>query len=397
MSIRVMKCYEPRLDIEPNRNYVCPIGGSSLTLSRNAATSVSSNQIQWTITTPSTRTGIDRRVDIDSIWTLTYNATAGMGGTLANPVTQAPLESGPRQYPLQSCVQVSTCRLNDQLFSWQPSELITALQQYGNETEDRQYHCASPHYPDQFASYQLDNLNAGSRNPYANYFSNYSEDTRSIQFWVNPIVTNPSTGLYVYTIRVREPLFMSPFYWGREDYQALYGIQKIDLTLTMTSNLQRFWGGFFTNYIVGGTNPMPNPGQYDYAFTVQLSQAPGDQVLWLNYITPQPEMIIPSRLVYPYYQVTQYTQDFNFSVSGAEPNLSVQPFPLTTNNIVMHEIPKRVYTFAKAIQTQAPTGYATNYAIPDYYATISAATLNFDNVDGNSFCHKADEYSNIQD
>lgn len=381
MSINVLKAHEPRLDIEANRVYVCMQGGSSTTISPQSATNVSGSQIQWTVTTPSTRTGVDRRLDKDCTFFLDYSDNANPGTAFSDPILVPSLSCGPRQYPVASVTQVENIRLNDQLFGWEPSELVIPLQQYGNEVEDRQYYCAAPHMPDTYVTYDVGAANAGPRNPYANYFQNVIEDSRSVQFTVtrennpNPGVVNPANKRL--RIRVREPIFQATFYYGRGDYQALFGIQKVDVNLTLlsSSNLNRFFGGRFVTLL-----PVGAPGANEANFTLSVSQAVADHKLWFNYITPQPHMEVPSRLVYPYYQVNKFTQNFSFAPTGAggnPGNLAIAPVTVTYNNITLHEIPKRVYHFARQ-----NINAANSYILPDFYPTINFMTVNFDNVDG---------------
>ncbi len=390
MSINVLKAWEPRLDIEENRVYVCMQGAASMTVSPQNCQNISLSQIQWTVTTPSTRTGVDRRLDKDTTWYIDYNnATADMNNSFNNLLLSASTTCGPRQYPLASCTLVENFRLNDQLFGWEPSELVAPLQQYGNEVEDRQYYCAAPHMPDTFFSYNQTGYNSGPRNPYAGYFQTVTEDTRSTQITCT-VGTNNSglasnNGVNRRLIcRIREPTFISPFYYGRGDYQALFGIQKIDcnLSLVAQSVINRFFGGLLTSMLVNGLGSAPS----EALFLIYPAQQQGLHTLWFNYLTPHAHQSIPNRLVYPYYQVSKYTQQFSWQTSGsiATNNLVVQPITLNYNNITLHEIPKRIYHFARQnISGQGGNGGNNAYVLPDFYAVITTpTTFNFDNVDG---------------
>lgn len=390
MSINVLKAWEPRLDIEDNRTYVCMMGGASMTISPQTAQNISLSQIQWTVTTPSTRTGVDRRLDKDTTWYIDYNNIAqDQTNSFANPYYSSSITCGPRQYPLASTVLVENFTLNDQLFGWEPCELVAPLQQYGNEVEDRQYYCAAPHMPDMFFSYDVSGLNAGPRNPYSNYFQNVVEDSRAVQFTCtlanNDSLRAANNGVNLRLIcRVREPTFISPFYYGKGDYQALFGIQKIgcNLSLVAQSVINRFMGGALTALL---TNP-PGSAPNESLFSIYPVQQQGSHILWLNYITPHAHVVVPPRLVFPFFQISKYTQQFQWTTSGsiATNNLVVQPKTVILNNITLHEIPKRIYHFARQnINGQGANGASNAYMLPDFYAGIQQpTTVNFDNVDG---------------
>ncbi len=365
MSISVLKVREPRLDIKANREYIAMMGGSQVTTKSYTSDTASNSQILWSITTPSVRVGLDRRLELD------VRFKVSLPGATLVPTNFDQLGCGLRQYPLHSIIEVANVQLNDQAMSYEPAQLIHGLLNYGNDTEDRQYFMGtSPHKPDVYWDYDQGPGNAGTRNPFSTYFNSGEEDSRNLKYWVESV--NLADNSFV--VRVVEELMMAPFYWGKVDHQCLFGIQNLDVTLTL-GNIKRALAGL-ANAWVSAIGPPPGTGGIfqgvvapDIA-NLQVDILPqSQQNIHLTFITPQPDQEIPRLLHYPYYQVKRYTQDVGVPV------LSGQQFTVNFNNITLHEIPKRMYIFAKPRQDNTVT-------TPDFFASIKRITINFDNQDG---------------
>ena len=117
------------------------------------------------------------------------------------------------------------------------------LLKFGNTVEDRNYFMgASPHRPDVAGVYSNDGNYAGNRNPFATYYNSGEEDSRNIKFYATGI--NATS----FSFRFIESLMISPFIWGQDDVQALFGIQHFDLTLNF-ENLARILSGTIDGWI----------------------------------------------------------------------------------------------------------------------------------------------------
>jgi len=362
MSIKVLKVREPRLDIKADREYIAMLGGANVTTKSYSSDTASDSQILWSVTTPSVRVGMDRRLELD----VRFRVSCA-GGTL-NPANFDSLGAGLRQYPLHSVMEVVNVVLNDQAMSWEPSQLIHGLLNYGNDTEDRQYFMGtSPHKPDVYWTYNQGAGNAGTRNPFSTYFNSGEEDSRNLKYWVTSV--NPATNSF--DVRVVESLMCSPFVWGKADHQCLFGIQNIDLTLTL-SNIKRVLAGLATSWVgVTGSGAIFTAAVAPSINDVSVSVIPDQAVqkLHLTFITPQPDQEVPRLLHYPYYQVKKYQQDVGLPIAPQ------QQFVVNFNNITLHEIPKRMYIFCR----QRVDNDLTK---PDFYTSIDRVVINFDNQDG---------------
>ena len=354
MSIKVLKIRDPRLDIEPDRTYVATIGGSNITTKSYTSDTANNSQIVWSITTPSVRVGMDRHVDLDITVRLTCTGSATLVAGWENV-----MNAGLRQFPLHSICEVINCRLNDQAFSWEPAQTVHALCQYGQTVEDRQYWMASTgHKPDTATDYVTSALDVGNRNPFSRYFNSGDEDGRGFEYYS----TSPAPG--VIEVRIVESLMLSPFLFGPNQHQALFGIQNFDLSLTL-ANVEKFFAGsgaaWSTIFTLGSAANL-------VAEVVQEGQK-----MHLTFITPQPDVLIPKLLHYPYYQVKRFTQNCQQAYRGKD------KFTETFGNITLHEIPKRMYIYGRP---RVGTSVASRVTQADYFLGIERLVCNFDNQDG---------------
>lgn len=362
MSIKVLKVREPRMDIEADRTYVAMMGGSHVTTKAYGSSTANNSQVTWSVTTPSVRVGMDRRIDVEFRFSVTCKTALGVPCKL-NANFEKILNAGPRQYPMHSIIEVMNCRLNDQAFSYEPAKLIHAMMRYGNTVEDRQNFTGStPHKPDISPNYELVSANVGNRNPFISYYNSGEEDSRAMNFWATKDAKNETINFIIY-----ETLMVSPFYWGKNDYQCLFGIQNFDVSFTLT-NVKRLLSGSNTGWV----GPVDGGGAFIDGVIDSLDvQIQGEQAqkLHLTFITPQPDQEIPRLLHYPFYQVKRFSQNLDRIISGG--NLNSAEF----NNITLHEIPKRMYIFAKQIPNNV-----VNEA--DFFMAIDKVVINFDNQDG---------------
>ena len=151
-KIRVLKVREPSLDIKADREYVALLGASNISTKRYTADSYSASSAIWSITSPSVRCGLDRRIIIE----LQFNvACPGANVRVdANGYMIANTTAGPRQYPIHSVIKTAECLLNDQAFSMEFSRIIHGLLKYGNVVDDRNFFMGgTPHRPDTAGTY----------------------------------------------------------------------------------------------------------------------------------------------------------------------------------------------------------------------------------------------------
>lgn len=363
--VRLVKAYEPRLDIRADREFVAMMGSANVSTRSYRADTISNNQVVWSLTTPSVRVGVDRSIDLEM--TFEINFTPSSVGSILSTALYRLSDVGPRAFPIHSIADVMSLRLNDQQFTVEFTEIIQALLQYGNEVKDRQYNMgSSPHLLDRYWKY--DNPTA-PRAPFTSWLSSGEEDSRNIGLWARR--TSPLTLEFTFI----EQLMISPLEYGNE-VQCLFGIQNIDLSLTF-SKLMRIMSGDIYSALF---NPsIPQAGKANPVVSIKDAQ------LHVTYLQPQASQVIPARLNYPYYQIRKFSQ----SIPGTfAPTDSLGQ--IRYNNITLHEIPRRLYVFSSPVisgNVELPNGNGDlintdQVRQPDYFAAIDKITLNFDSQDG---------------
>jgi hypothetical protein len=383
---------------------VAVMGAASLSTRQYNADSASTSSIIWSQTTPSVRVGVDRMIELDVTFNVDIEPSRldGAGQRVPMVVGAGPDDiaglteesvgkvrdaNGPRQYPLHGIIENCQVRLNDQAFNWEPSDTVHALLHYGNEWEDRQYNTgSSAHKPDNFWRYE--GQGGGARSPFVSYNQGGDEDSRSGSIWYR------RTGDTTFSVRCIEQIMLSPLSWG-EPCQALFGIQNIDVNLTLRRPLTRLFSGDIYSQLVSRGDGTPlQPGD-KLNFTVGLNNT--ECKLHITYLQPQANQIVPMRLNYPFYNVRRFVQDV---VGAVQPGQPLNGGTTNFNNITLHECPKRCYIFARPIlpaldelvggrpslaQQGAPpaAGFQTD-AIrqPDFFANISRISFNWDSQDG---------------
>jgi hypothetical protein len=364
--VRLIKAYEPRLDIRADREFVAMMGPSNISTRRYQADTLSTSQVVWSQTTPSVRIGVDRTIEVDITFRMTF-APTNPASVVANNLYIV-TDFGPRAYPLHSICEVMSLRLNDQQFTWEPSEILHGLMTYGNDWKDRQYNMgATAHLPD--LVWRYDNVAGSTRTPFTSYLQSGPEDSRNLGFWCTRVSDTEID------IRCVEQIMLSPLTWA-DEVQCLFGIQNIDFAMTFKPPLTRLFSG--DQY---GTVLQPAPAVGENANpTVTVQNAS----LHISYLQPQASQIIPARLNYPYYQLRKFSQNIPTAVNAQA------LIPRTVyNNITLHEIPKRMLLFASPLlpttasanRTDAPrTNDSFHQA--DFFAAIDSLTINFDTQDG---------------
>ena len=416
MAVSVQKYFEQRLQIDPNRVYEVQLGAADVNIRQYDADTATNNQMNWNITTPSVRVGLDRKIVVDVIYQITGTRSAGAEITV-NAANRTAPQGGLRQYPLHQTSEVMQLRLNNQAFTMEAAESIGALTNYGNDNNDRQvFMSGAPHLPDQSSVISdiagpLGYRSGGTRSPYANYGnSNFVEDSRNIHYFTCDANGEPKFYIDDFQIsvnpmyiRIQETLMMSPMVWGKMNHQCLFGIQQLNLSLTLRDPKKILAGIVLDN---GATGLFGMGNAQTATIIVDVVNSPKPK-LHLTFLVPQPDIIIPPLLQYPYYQLQHFKQSKVITLAKWASNVAnlndggLRPTKerFTTNNITLHEIPKRVYIYAaisdvsstdeatistekSVVRVQAAASESRYYQAPDTYLAITGMTVNFDSQNG---------------
>lgn len=393
MAIRTVKLQDPQLDVV-ERVYYAKMGGSDITYNSYSAISSTNSQVIFSTTTPSVNVGLSRRMYWEGQISVVFDAAVP---TANLPQIGAILRSnsvGCRQFPLANMCDVLSLKLNNSTMTINTADIIHALMRYGTSPDERnKYMSGSPSFPDELPTYnsgQVGGDNAGARFPFAAYTSNVEEISRQPFAWLESAVieyaTPPATDARVrsFIVRFYEPLFISPCNWSEKEVLALFGVQTIDITLSLGSSLKnRVFSGIFNAPAAGGAN-----NGFDSALcSVSLlgDNAQSKPKLHVLYITPQINMPVPKLLYYPYYEVARFvTNGANLApqkfLINCAPSVGSSALSQQINNISLHSICKRMYIYARVKRSAYDS--AVGSKIPDIFARINKISMNWNNRAG---------------
>lgn len=162
------------------------------------------------------------------------------------------------------------------------------------------------------------------------------------------------------TIRVREPLILSPFlFGGDQEHSGLVGITQLNFTMSMDATAKRAMRWYLSN-TAGSTKSV-------------VSVAYTNPYMELFYYTPSPTMLIPATCVTPLQQFVDYI----LPSTGGNLNAGATA-SLTSNSLQLNSIPDKVVIWIDDFNKQGANGNL----VPDHYATITGVNITFNNQTG---------------
>lgn len=345
--MNVVQMLEPRTKIYNERMYALLRGGSQSTWKPNISTSYSNTSIQFAAPPPNPKILVDRKVMLNIPLLVTLNGDAGSGNLLyANAVTK----TAPRSHPIPRIVNVANCTLNNTQVSINLSDIIDPLLHYWDPVKKREVDDSmSPSMLDQAQNYS--DIASGNRNPLGTYADSVSgADTARGAFKVT-VVSDTRTQATI-LLDAADYLYLPPFLSDQEDAAAFVQLQTMDFNFTL-GDLSRCWS-------------VDASGSNITSVSAVINSAPK---LLFNYITPDPLMTIPNRVVYPYYEIQRYPT--NVGSVAALGSTTVQ-----SANIQLHSIPTKMYVLARR-RNNDQTAFTS-----DVYASISNINVNWNNRTG---------------
>jgi hypothetical protein len=344
----------PIIDIrgaDSEAKYIIRKGGSQVNTRRVGSNSSNNTNIQWTMPPPSEKTFVDRQILVEIPITVDITGPAPGVGNLID------LNSGTsslRFLPLQNAlINNINLQIGSPQFTQNSSELIEPLCRYTHYGQKLQQFTGSPVYMDQSQVYA--SLFGGNNNPMGNYADGSSNSVEKRGAYGDLVVSVNTPTQLTFSCTLYEYLMISPLAFGPKEETAFIGINSMELTLNLNSNLSRIISHDSTN-----GNPLTainvNVGAVSYAH--------------LRYITPRVTTPIPKNMSYPFFNLETYITPVGTVNAG------VGSGAISSNAIQFNQVPRKVYVFAR--QT---TGSRT-YLDPDCYMRMDDVSINFGNVSG---------------
>jgi len=345
----------PVLDINEPREYVVMKGGNYVQYKQYTSTSFSSNSFQFSCPPPSEKILVNRKVYLQTPVNISFTGVVSGVSTLLNSGYDAP-----RAFPLATNLNTISVTINNGTVNINSADVIQPLLRYNNPECLKEYdYSITPTEMDE--SQEYGDLSNTVRNVLAGYGdSNYGNTHRgAFPFTVN---SNTSTSANISFVAT-EPIFLSPFYYGKGGHSGFYGVRTMDFNFTWNSDLSRMWCH----------NQVPGLGNTSIltSMTVTFDQPK----LLFEYTTPPITMERPLSVAYPYYSVNRFPTGPTQIASGAVAS------NIVSNNIQLNSIPRRMYIYLKEQNSDLDFQHA-GYSKTDTYASISNINLQFENFSG---------------
>ncbi len=346
----MVRVREPRTNLTSKRTYAILEGGQQISWKPVISTSYSQNSVQFNCPPPNPNIIVDRQVKL----VLPFEVSI-TGADQGSPLVDVGVTDSLRAFPIASIIESLQVNINNASVSINLADVLTPLTRYCTPLKLREFdYSMSPSMLDQHQNYSE---GTGSvRNPLGTYDDSCSgADIPRGAFLPVEVVTDTNTE-YKARFIVVEPLFLSPFLFGGSEHNGFYGVQTMDLNFTLAANLSRVWSH-------------SSAGNTFSSVDVTIGGFENPQLLF-NYITPSPLMPIPMVMSYPYYAVTRFPTTISNSITaGSE-------FQVTSANIQLNSIPRRIYIYARRSNSDA------DYGTTDTFAFMRSISVNWNNNSG---------------
>jgi hypothetical protein len=382
------------LDLDDKINFAVFRSGQNISVQRYPANSQSSSQHVYAIQVPSTSTVVSRNVVWGSDITFSFTGTVAPYEYLVNllPISQYNNDvlvvggDAPAAFPLNKLCTNMSIQINNTTVSVPVNQVLDPLLRAVDRSEFEQWAGTTPTQLDKYSNlldclpFDVKNTAAlaapvdelqqpfvGSMNsplnPYDAAYCSGNNVSRN-SFDILAITGNTPAGSVAavknvtVTLRVREPLFVSPFLFGERDGAGLAGITQINITGNMDSLGRRAWQ-WLPSQTAGGSKTLTS-----------ISYA--NSYVECKYYTPKPSDLIPATIVTPLATYTNYQLPPSDDLAaGAEASL-------TSNSIQLNSYPDKVFVFVDDYNKWGAQG---NLKL-DYYATIQAVNITLNNQSG---------------
>jgi hypothetical protein len=354
---------DPRLEFDNSGNFAVTRGGVSVTYRTLPSQNYSSGgqNTVFNVQPPNQNIAISRKLLTKFYYQVVITAVAGASGN----VVDLGIYDAPRFMPTQQTTSSMSATINNANVNLIPYQLVQALAccNLSDMNLGRDWSLA-PSHPDEFQNYSDVYTVPQFLGTVADPLQSLGESTTSIPNrggWAVSLSGTNNVGVGVTgTVTLQfsstEPILVSPFS-SVDDSHAFIGVQTLTLSIQQTLN--------------GGRTVWSHSDSVDAStITNMVTSLYAPPEVQSTYLTPSPLYKIPHSVVYNYSNVDIYTTDTVASISsGAD-------FTVSTNNVQLNTIPKRILFFARVSDS------ATNYTTTDTFAWLKQMQIQFDNVSG---------------
>lgn len=290
---------------------------------------------------------LDRTVFIRYFLTVTINKTAG------NAVTYDGTTFCLAQYPLHRVMKSIDVKLNNSSKSVEPHIWHNAIMKYDGDYLERRSASMCPTQPDNHNNLRrMQQCADAYDSPFKEMASAGTEVSRQC-FPITTSARNAGNNILTLTYEITEPLH-HPFFSNSLEMKQLANIRNMDINITFLQSLV----GMVTAVLLTPANP---------SVTVDFTPNTQAQLLLRTYV---PTVNIPTVLKMPYEELI--IRRFPFEMQCLANAHTAQ---VTTNDIVLSQVPHRIYIFARPTADLATP-------VPDAFAVIKSMIFRTDQNSG---------------
>jgi hypothetical protein len=366
--------YDPRVMIEKHRTYAVLKSGSQCTWKAFTTTSISQSSLQFSCPPPSGNVIVDRKIYVYIPIRLTFTGIPANGQYLITNGRDAP-----RAFPIASSIDTLSATINNQSVNINIGDVIHALMHYNTDSDLKNgNYSTTPTYQDQAQNYG--DLFGSTRNPLGAYADtpDGAEMARGgFPFTVvaNPIGDGVSARTAIVDVAFCEPIFLPPFYFGKNNGCGFYNINTMDFNFTFISNIaNRMWSHDDRSGSAVITSSTATFGGITGGPTTVFANNLGNQPAMLfQYITPQETMVLPTNMpiTYPYFDIIRFPTDLSQSTTAL-------PVTYNSNNIQLNSVPRRMYLYIR----ERNSDLQANASHTDTFFQINSISIQFLNSSG---------------
>jgi len=385
---------DDRLMVTDSVKYAVIKGGSNMTCSQYQAISATTSNITFNIQVPSQETIISRNALIRT--TLNFSVTATpLSNADAVPFLDIGTQDALAPFPLHQMVNSVQWTINNNTVSQNTREILPVLCRIHDKRWLARYNGMTPTMFDTYGSYN-DAVGA-LNNPLGTWQSATSLDNDLIPrgcFPINITSANVIPALSTapvtttFSVTITEPVMISPWVFAGDESCGMYGIQNLNAVYNLNALAS-------TAFRMANVNT-----RFSVAPVVTLASLANTQLL-LQYLTPHPSDLMPSRNCLPYYELPRYLTanlgafpapsnmyltNASADVMSSGPQLvgaytagqlpTAQSQTIVSTSLQLNQIPDKLY-----ISVQLPPA-SKNVSSTDSFLAIQGISINWNNSSG---------------
>jgi len=353
---------DDRLMVTDAVRYAVIKGGANMTCSQYSAIGSSpfTSNINFNIQVPSQETIVSRQALLRMKLRFKITATPANDG---ESIFDYGNTDGFAPFPFHQLVNSAQWTINNNTISQNTRDILAVLTRIHDKRYLHRYNGMTPTMFDSYGDYAT--IPTGALNHPHGGFNRLSMDndlapraTLPLSFvGGNAIPGKGNTGNVTYDVELTEPVMVSPFIFAGDEGQGIYGIQNLNAVYNLASS-----------NITTAIRIANLAGRFEGAPVVTM-EGIYDPTLLLQYLTPHPSDLMPSRNVVPYYELPRFVSSVGTINTGASATIS-------SSSLQLNQIPDKIYiAVTKAVDSRLVTD-------ADAFMAVQSISLNWNNSAG---------------